>query len=454
MVDVSGETYISLSLLAPYVNYQFYNGGYQAYTEEKDKGYVKCDNEIATFEAGSTTVYKNNANNKLNFDAQTIDKPILLYGENLYAHIEDAKKIFNVGIYFRQSDTTLVVQTLPYIVSYYNTQLKQYGYDGVSEDFNTQKTIDYGMIVVKKEDSYGVISAKDFSVIISPRYSKLLFIEATKEFIATSDGKTGLVSSTGETKIPLRYDDIGLIDTNRNLYFAKNDNLMGVLNGNGKVIIYMEYNSLGIDREKFPYDNVKNNMLIFDNCIPTLKLETITTLDRNKKEVITYNEKWGLADRIGNVLLDNEYDNLGYVAGTDEQRSVNSVVIISKIKGIVVGKEGKYGVVNYTGKVIIPFEYDKIYSITNEGQDEFYLEQEGKTIKLDKYIKDNKIVVEEASETNNNTIDNSLTNGINTTLTNSVDSNTVGENTSTEENVVQPKVPTVVEEDGITTVIM
>ena len=83
-------------------------------------------------------------------------------------------------------------------------------------------------------------------------------------------------------------------------------------------------------------------------------------------------------------------------------KRILSVIIIPKIKGIVIGKDGKYGVVNSIGKLIIPYEFDKIYSITTEGKDEVYLEQDGKTIKLDKYITDNKIEVEDADYNYNN----------------------------------------------------
>jgi len=64
------------------------------------------------------------------------------------------------------------------------------------------------------------------------------------------------------------------------------------------------------------------------------------------------------------------------------------VVLIDDIDGIVVGKDKKYGVVNSTGDSLIPCEFDKIYSITNAGEDVYYLEQGDKTILLDDYIKE------------------------------------------------------------------
>lgn len=455
MITQNETTYVSISYLASYTGYKSYNGEYKEYTEDTSKGYVECENEIASFAADSNIIYKNNAKDKTNFDAQTIKLPIISYNNMLYASLEDIGIIFNSQVFFKKSDNTLVVHTTPYLISYYKTQIEKYGYDGVSEEFNTQKAVAHNMLVVKKDDKYGVVSTEDFTKIIGTRYEKMVFVESTQEFIVTSDGKTGLISADGENKIGLRYDDIGLIDTEYKLYYAKNDDLIGVLNGNGKVIVYLEYNSLGIERESFPYDSIKHNMLLYENCIPIMKYEARQSVDKDGKSITIQIKKWGLADKIGNILLNTEYDSIGYVETNTGDKSINNVVIIPKIKGIVIGKDGKYGVVDSIGKMIIPCEYDKIYSITNEGKDEFYLEQEGKTIKLDRYIADNKIqVYEEKENTSNsgNTVDtptNGLTDGntvntntvVDNTISNTVDNtNTTNEtNTNTENNVDTPE---------------
>lgn len=442
MITQNETSYVSISYFASYIGYKSYNGAYKEYTEDTNKGYVECENEIASFAAGSNIIYKNNAKDKTNFDAQTIKLPIISYNNMLYASLEDIGSIFNAQVFYKNSDNTLVVYTTPYLISYYKAQVEKYGYDGVSEEFNTQKAVAYNMLVVKKDNKYGVVSTEDFTRIIGTRYEKMVFVESTQEFIVTSDGKTGLISADGENKIGLRYDDIGLIDTENQLYYAKNNDLIGVLNGNGKVIVYLEYNSLGIEREYFPYDSIKHNMFLFENCIPIMKYEAKESVDKDGKPITIQIKKWGLADKKGNILLDTEYDNIGYAETSDAEKSINNVVIIPKIKGIVMGKNGKYGVVDAIGKMIIPYEYDKIYSITNEGKDEFYLEQEGKTIKLDKYIADNRIQVYEENisgggitnnkpiysndintNTNSNTTVNNETNTISNTLDNTSNTN-------------------------------
>jgi len=440
MVTQGENIYVSVSYLAGYAGYKSYNGEYKEYTEDKSKGYVECDNEITSFSADSNIIYKSNAKDKTNFDAQEISMPILSYNNILYASINDIGKIFNSQIFFRQADSTLVVYTTPYLVSYYNEQVKQYGYDGVSEEFNTQKAVAHNMLVVKKDGKYGVVSTENYSTIIGARYEKMVFLESTQEFIVTGEGKTGLISAQGENKIKLIYDDIGLIDTQYILYYAKNNELIGVLNGNGKVLVYLEYNALGIERESFAYDSIKHNMFLYENCIPIMKYEAREELNEKGETVIVQIKKWGLADKIGNILLNTEYDSLGYVETNTSDKSINNVVIIPKIKGIVIGKDGKYGVVDSIGKIIIPCEYDRIYSITNEGKDEFYLEQDGKTTKLDRYITDNKIQVYEEKE-DESTGGNNINTNTNTTVdgTNNTISNTVENNTPTNETTEEPE---------------
>lgn len=419
----TGTSYLSISKAASLVGYEFYNGEYKTYSENKTQCYVECENELAMFELNSNIIYKNNAIDKLNFDTYIIDKKVASYGNELYAIPQAIQMAFNIRVIYDEKSNTIYFETLPYLVNYYKTQATKYGYTGICEDFITQKALVYNLLVVEKDKKYGVVSTKDFSTVIGNKYDNIIYIENTKEFIVTNEGKTGLLSINGEVQIGLRYDEIGLIDGQAGLYYAKNDNLYGVLNKNGKVLVYVEYDDIGIDRKIFPIDNIKNNLFLYDNCIPL------------KKGI-----KWGIANKDGNIILNFEYDELGYaeveqimeettgkqnttsVETALKDKSINNVVVIPDIEGIVIGKGQKYGVANSIGKIIIPCEFDKIYSITNEGKDEYYIEKNGKTTKLTKYLEDNKINVEVPSKVditvNKNTTENT-TNTINNETTNS-----------------------------------
>ena len=248
----------------------------------------------------------------------------------------------------------------------------------------------------------------------------------------------GTISTEGETKIGLRYDKIGLIDGENEIYYAENDQLYGVLNNKGRVLVYIQYDSIGVERDAFPLADMKNDKFLYDNCIPV------------RKEA-----KWGLVDKNGNEILSVEYDELGYqdltagmtaeqngnnttnntlTDGRTSERSINNVIVIPEIEGIVIGKDSKYGVVNKIGKIIIPCEYDKIYSITNEGKDEVYLEKDKKVIKLTKYLEENKIDVIGNSSTTE--IDLTINNPVENTLVENTTTNTTIEENTTTQNVL------------------
>lgn len=401
MIIDSEKIYLSINQIAKLVGYEYYNGEYKQYSEDKTKCYVECADELAMLELNSNIIYKNNSADKVNFDAYTVDKEVKNYNGELYATAQTIQTAFNTRIIFEDSSNSLYIETLKYLVEYYNAQVIKKGYIGLAEDFITQKALTKNLLVVKKDQKYGVLSAKDFSTVIGNKYDKITFLENTQEFIVTNDEKTGVLSVNGNVKIGLRYDEVGLIDGSEGLYYAKNDDLYGVLNKNGKVLVYVAYDTIGIDKTLFPLENIKNNMFLYNNCIP-LKRGT----------------KWGIVDKNGNIILNFEYDSLGYISENESTSntdiSINNVVVIPEVEGIVIGKQSKYGVANSIGKIIIPCEFDKIYSITNEGKDEFYLEKNGKTIKLTKYLEDNKINADTVNKTDITVNDttNQITNSV------------------------------------------
>ena len=71
---------------------------------------------------------------------------------------------------------------------YYKANISNFGYSNLSEDFNDQKALVYGMLVASKEttNKYGVVDIRTNKEILSPRYNNIEFIENSKEFIITN----------------------------------------------------------------------------------------------------------------------------------------------------------------------------------------------------------------------------------------------------------------------------
>ena len=210
--------------------------------------------------------------------------------------------------------------------------------------------------------NYGVKSA-DGREIIGAKYKSIKFIEGTREFVVTTDNdKMGILSSTGITKIQPVYDEIKQIDKNLNLYLVKNNNKYGVVNENGNTIIYLEYDRIGVDITQFESNDIKNQYVLFDNCIPVQR-----------------DNKWGFFDKTGQQIVELKYDEVGCVVGTQEGTSSQNVLIIPEYEAIVVGSQTtngkKYGLVNSLGQELIGCVLDTIYSQTILGQETYLMEQ-------------------------------------------------------------------------------
>lgn len=187
----------------------------------------------------------------------------------------------------------------------------------------------------------------------------------------------------GETKIDIDYDKIELLDNVNNLYYVENNGYKGVLNKKGKILLYVEYDEIGVNSALFPSDDIKNSRLLFDNCIPVKK-----------------DDKWAFFDITGSQITNFYYDSLGYIDSTANGKRSKNILLVEygNISGIVVAKDGKYGMINSVGELLLPCSFDKIYSEISAGEVVYYLEFEGKTVDLVTYLKEKGINVEDEEE--------------------------------------------------------
>ena len=295
--DDNGKIYISIRDIAPELNYEAHNGEYKVDTEDTNKMYVEAvdETETTSFYLNSTTISKVVPNTTDNYMNITIDEPIIEKKGKMYITSEGFTPAFNSTFTYDKNTNNISIQTLPYLYEYYSSIINQLGYAAISEEFNNQKAIIYGMIVASKENSgkYGVISLTG-NEIISPRYDNIEFIENSKEFIITnSSKKVGIVYSTSETKISVSYDEIKVIDSDLGLYLVKSNDKYGIINSQEDLIIHIEYDKIGIDTTLYPTDNITNSYILYGTYIPVMQ-----------------NGKWGLFNIQGQKILEAEYDGL------------------------------------------------------------------------------------------------------------------------------------------------
>lgn len=292
----------------------------------------------------------------------------MLKGENLYISSKGLSRAFNLNISYDASTNTVIIQTLPYLTTYYEGAIttasleKSKFSDQVK--FNNEKAILNNLIVVQDEGTtlYGVdlISSNGtLNSVISPRYTQVEYMEGTEDFIVTTeDKKVGIIGSDGITKVRPDYDKIEIIDKDAGLYLVTSSNKQGVINSNGKIIIHQDYDTIGLSANSYDDANVTNRYLLFGNAIP-----------------VSLNEKWGLIDKNGETIVPVEYDGIGCKEVPDTgNRNTNSVVVIPDIKGIVIevddGNQNnstvtrKYGIISNLGEPMINIVLDNVYSTT------------------------------------------------------------------------------------------
>lgn len=404
------QVYVSIKDIASVIGYKYYNGGYKQYSEDANKCYVENDNEVCTFEKDSNKIYKT-APGELDYEYFTLDEPVKRINGKLYTTLSGIEKACNLDATYNKEQNKIIIYTLPYLAQYYT---ENYNMSAVSTNFKNQKALLYGLLVVQDVENtntnarninYGIYSIKG-EEIVGTKYSDIEFIESTEEFIVTTtEKKVGIITSNGETKVKPQYDSLKQIDKDLNLYLATNNGKQGVIEKNGKILIYLEYDQIGIDLSQFPSNDIKNSYLLYDNAIP-----------------VKQNGKWGLYDIKGNLILPIEYDGFGCIAGTSSDKTLNNILVIPDIEGIVVSKiyelEDRkkftaYGIVNSLGKEMVPTSLETVYSITNNGREEYTMIYNGEAIDILEYSREyglNGQISNQTNETTNETVTNTVQN--------------------------------------------
>ena len=384
----NGKVYTSISDIAKEIGYTYYPGEYKEYTESKNSCYVTNSSELVDFTANSNKIRKYPLLSQSESQDFEIDEPVSERGANLYLSEAGLERAFNLKISYDQSENKISIMTLAYITSKFESTFpnvvitkSKFSKDVI---FNDQKALLSNLVVVKDTSSdnnlFGVSLYKDnqLTSIISPRYTSIEYIEGLDDFIVkTEDNKFGIIGKDGITKVKPSYDAISEIDKNYGLYLVTSGQKQGVVNQNGKIIVYQDYDQVGLDKENED-NNIKNRYLLLNNCIP-----------------VKANNKWGLIDKDGNQITPLEYDVIGCPTIKNSNSSSNSVgiTLIPDMDGIVVGntyetenaKINKYGIVNSKGKLIVSVTADYAFAVTLENVTKYYLSINNQNIDIVDY---------------------------------------------------------------------
>lgn len=355
-IDENNKIYISIQDMAGLLKVQYFNGTYGKISEDTSNGYVNfSDKEIVIFEANSNKIYKmHKEGNEEKYSYMYLDENIKFSNGKLYATPDGIMKILNVSFDYNKD---INIYTLEYLNKYYTGKIEEYEYKKISDEYLNQIALKNNILIVEKENGKKGIIKTDGTEIAGAKYTTIQYMENTGEYLVSIGNKYGIINNQGKSKIDLAYDEIKVLDEDLGLYVVKQDNKYGVLNSNADIIIHMEFEEIGIDKSLYKDSDIKNEYLLFDNCI-----------------VVKRDNKYGIYNKGGKLILPMEYDGIGCVVGTSSSRSARNVVVVNEYEAIVIKKDKYYGLINSTGKSLIPCALDTIYSITTEGKTNYKIE--------------------------------------------------------------------------------
>lgn len=236
--------------------------------------------------------------------------------------------------------------------------------------------------IVSVDNKCGVVELDSKRVIIPIIYDK---IQKKKDcYYLFQSNKVGVVYLNSIPETLQMFDEIISYNSENKSVVFKNSKKKGIYDIiNNKIILEPKYDRINEIEGNSKNDNGKIAIVSIDNKFGMVKLyenkEVIPVVYDGIKKInrkyytttkfeIKQNNKYGIIDVNGNLLIPIEYDYL-----YQPYNSKNS---------IVVGKQGKYGVVNWKNNIKLPFEYESIGVI---GDNFFQVKKNSKSGIVDKY---------------------------------------------------------------------
>ena len=358
--------------MAEFLNYDAYNGDYITRSEDATKCYIETEQELVSFTLNSNVLIKV-------IEGQTqqvhIAEPIKEINGELCITAEAAQDAYNFTFYYDTEANQIYIQTLSYLYNGYSSQFQAKGYVTIeNETFENKTAILDGMLIVKSQNEYyGAITTTGESI-LETKYDSINYLRKTSDFLVESNGKKGIISATKETKVELVYDNIETV-TNKNdvFYIVEKSGLYGLLDAEGKTIIYPEYEKIGIDVTSYAQNGVTNGCILYNQIVPVQR-----------------NNKWALFNINGERVTDFIYDSFGCPntqSGVARRYGVIEVLDYNLIVGC---QSGKYNLITLEGKALFGSSIlDSVYITISQGKNVYYITSGSTTKELISFLQEN-----------------------------------------------------------------
>lgn len=387
LVDPQGNAYYNIETISKIAGYKYNNGAYGSdnIDETKDKCYIDNGGEYVNFFADTNEISKNikaneqytgelkdlkekqnnsEENVELDVESFTLEKPVILFEESLFASTEAINKGLNMMII--QNGNTMQFYTIEALTSAYSSSLSQKGYT-LTSNFKNQRALCNNYAVVGKDEEYGVVDLSINKEVISLKYDTVEYVQSIGEFIVSSNSNFGMIKP-GEASptIKLEYDSIKLLDASRKLYIVEKNNKFGVVSAKGEDIIPTEYDQIGLSSvSAYKSQGITNKYIIAGECIPVMR-----------------NKTYGLYSVDGQLLASTRFTEIGCetpdkIIDNTSAMPTLTIPLSDNVTGIVFAMTNSaritsYGIITTKGTIVLNAYYTAIYYMQRNGNTTYY----------------------------------------------------------------------------------
>jgi WG containing repeat len=252
-------------------------------------------------------------------------------------------------------------------------------------------------LLLKSGGFVGVSNSKG-EIVVPIEYNEIYMLQKPTNvftFYAIKGEKTGVISNKGKITIPFEYPSNTTSWKNLNdfLVIEKKQNgvsVFGIIDGTGKFLTPVIYKEISMFDDKHFLVSIENNgkryglINLQGKIISGTDNYAIKTHINNLCIVTNYSIKSGLLDlKTDQLIIPCEY-NFEFIVGTNYieysksdngqpirgvinangkimfESSFQSMFFITNNRLFIAKKDDKFGVIDTTGKIKIPFEYDRI----------------------------------------------------------------------------------------------
>ncbi|HEX3075323.1 MAG TPA: WG repeat-containing protein, partial [Lachnospiraceae bacterium] len=218
-----------------------------------------------------------------------------------------------------------------------------------------------GLAYFSIDGKYGYID-KTGNEVISPIYDDAGYFNNGYAKVRIFD-KVGIISKSGREVVSIDYDDVSM---DEGFFITQLDEKYGCTNGKGEIILPPKYDFIYVDQGTINY-SINDKCKIIDangNAIET-KYSSISKVPNSNFSIAVINDKYGIVDLADKVIVPFEYDWIYSWDYGSKNNATSQVDTYTTDIRFSVKLGEKYGVIDENGTFIIPCEYEDIQLFSN-----------------------------------------------------------------------------------------